>query len=102
MRFTIKHHRICPSRNCRPGISSRLPDLSPDQAPPEIPRSLAPLQDTEASRPPIHNTARIALLPRKTVRQGNKRLQATRLTRDLEKAFLNTHMFRQDHVRGKK
>jgi hypothetical protein len=44
------------------------------------------------------NMARIALLPLETVCQGNKRLQATRLARDSENAFLRTHVFRENHA----
>jgi hypothetical protein len=42
--------------------------------------------------------ARIALLPLETVCQGNKRLQATRLARDSENAFLKTHVFCENHA----
>lgn len=102
MRFTIKHHGIFPFRNCRPGISSRSPDLSPDQVLPDI--SAQPCSPSEhpsiAAKDP--NMARIALLPLETVCQGNKRLQATPLTRDSENAFLRTHVFRENHARKMK
>jgi hypothetical protein len=92
MRFTIKLHRICPFPNCRPGISSRSPDLSPDQALPDISCKLAPPSEHRSVAAKDSNTARIALLPSKTVCQGNKRLQATRLARDSEKAFLSARV----------
>lgn len=102
MRFTIKHHGIFPFRNCRPGISSRSPDLSPDQVLPDISRNPAPLQNTQASRPKIQIWPESLCCPLKRYVRATKDCKQHPSRVISENAFLRTHVFRENHARKMK